>query len=252
MRDFYVGYTQDERWLIKEMEWVRKLQNKRESQFTLGNGYIGARGILDSIPQGALPGFYITGIYDKMGSQVDELVNLPNPINFKFTVEGQKLDVIAIDVLEHKQILNMKKSLLIQCTLYRDRKKRRYDYQSLRFISMKNKNIGAMQIVLTALDGDCTADINTGIDTSVANAPILSEGHKRHFRVRELGQQDKAGYLVIETLEKRHIVIYRSGFYYETDGKKIFAEDNIFKIRLKKGKPIIFTSIRRRLLLRIP
>jgi len=48
---------------------------------------------------------------------------------------------------------------------------------------------------------------------------------------------------VIETLEKKHIVVYWSGFYYEADGKKIFAEDNIFKIRIKKNQPIIFTKI---------
>ncbi|UCB56460.1 MAG: glycoside hydrolase family 65 protein [Candidatus Omnitrophota bacterium] len=243
MKDFYADYIQDERWLIKETEWAKELQNKRESQFALGNGYLGARGILADMPVGAIPGLYIAGLYDKMGSQVDELVNLPNPINFKFTIEGHKLDAIAMDVASHNRTLNMKKAILVQRTLYRDRKKRQFDYQSLRFMSMKDKNIGVMQIILTSLDEDCSADINTGIDTSVSNIPRLSEGYKKHFRVRELGQEDNAGYLAIETLQKKHIVVFRSGFYYEVEGKKVFAKDNVFKIHLKKNHPIIFTKL---------
>jgi kojibiose phosphorylase len=243
MREIYYPYTTDELWLIKETQWDASLQNIREAQFSLGNGYLGTRGIYEEIPYDCMPGTYIAGVYDKMGSQVDELVNLPNPVNFKFTIEGEKLDLVAMDVLEHKRILNMKKALLVRHTLYKDTKKRRYGYQSLRFISLHNKHIGVMQIALTSLDKDCIVDVNTGIDTSVSNQGILSEGRKRHFRIRELGQEKKAGYLIIETLEKKHTIVYWSGFYYEINGKKIFAEHNIFRLKLKKGQTVIFTKI---------
>ncbi|MFC1806861.1 glycoside hydrolase family 65 protein [Candidatus Omnitrophota bacterium] len=244
VKDFYSSYTNEELWLIKETEWVKKLQNIRESQFSLSNGYLGARASLEESPQGCWPGLYIAGLYDNMGSQVDELVNLPSPMNFKFTIEGHKLDVVAMDLLSHKRVLNMRKGLLIRQDIYRDRKKRRYDYQSLMFLSMKNKNIGVMQIIVTPLDDDCTVDINTGIDTAVYNAPVISEGtKKKHFRIRELGQQDKAGYLVIETLEKKHSIAYWSGFYYEQNRKRVFAKDNVFKLSLKKNKPTIFTKV---------
>lgn len=46
---------------------------------------------------------------------------------------------------------------------------------------MCNKNIGVLNIELTSLDKDCIVDVNTGIDTAVANAQILSEGNKKHF-----------------------------------------------------------------------
>ncbi len=243
MKDLYSDFIKDKLWLIEESRWVKNLQNIREAQFTLGNGYLGTRGILEEVPYDAMSGIYIAGVYDKMGSQVDELVNLPNPLNFKFTIAGEKLDLIATDVLEHKRILNMKKALLLRHTLYQDTKKRSYDYQSLRFISQDNKNIGVMQIAVTALEASCTMDVNTGIDTSVSNAGILSEGRKRHFRVRELGQAHQAGYLAVETLEKKHVVIYWSGFYYEINGRKSFAQDNIFRLRLKKGETVTFTKI---------
>ncbi len=243
MKNLYSTYTTDELWLIKETEFERKLQNIRESQFTLGNGYLGVRGICEEIPYDCHPGTYLSGVYDKMAAQVSELVNLPNPINFKFTIEGEKLDVVAMDVLQHRRVLNMKKALLLRQNLYQDSKGRRYDYQSLRFISQNDKNIGVMRIALTPLDAGCQIDINTGIDTSVSNAGVLSEGRKRHFRIKELGQFKRAGYLVTETLEKKYTVIYWAGFYYHINGKKTVAQDNIFRLKLKKGQSVVFTKV---------
>ncbi|MFZ6017320.1 MAG: hypothetical protein ACOYU0_06935 [Nitrospirota bacterium] len=175
--------------LSKESGWVKELQNIRKSQFTLGNGYIGIRGVLEEIPYKSIPGTYLAGIYGKMASLVDELINLPNPFNFKFNIEGEKLGSASTDIVYHKRILNMKKALLVRQTLYRDIKRKRYDYQSIRFISMHNKNIGVMQIALTPLDDDCIVEINTGIDTSVHQMRTVSEGERKHFCLKELGQE---------------------------------------------------------------
>lgn len=243
MKDIYEQYTKEDLWLIREDKFVRGLQGIRETQFALGNGYLGTRSVLEEIPYDAHAGTYITGIYDRLTAQVAELVNLPNPFNFRLTANGEKIDIVAMDVLEHCRILNMKKGLLLRKTLYSDSKKRRYNYQSLRFVSMDNKNIGGMQIVLTPLDGACEIDINTGIDTSVHNAGVLTEGLKKHFRVKELGQEKASGYLLVETYEKKHIILYRSGFYYEINGKKTFAKDNIFKLKLNKNQTVIFTKV---------
>ncbi len=243
MKNIFSAYINDELWLIKETEFVRKLQNIRESQFTLGNGYMGIRGIYEEIPYDSHPGTYISGLYDKMSAQVSELVNLPNPVNFRFAIGGEKLDVVAMDIVNHKRVLNMKKGVLARQTLYKDSKNRCYDYQSVRFVSQHNKNIGVMRVALTALDTGCEIDVNTGIDTAVANAGILSEGRKKHFRVKELGQYRRAGYLVAETFEKKYTLVYWAGFYYQTNGKKIIAKDNVFRLKLKKNQTVIFTKV---------
>jgi kojibiose phosphorylase len=243
MKDFYSHCIDDDSWLIKESKWTKSLQNIHEAQFALGNGYLGTRAVLEEIPCDAMPGTYIAGIYDKMSSQVAELVNLPNPFYFIFTIQGEKLDLGMMDALKHQRILNLKKGVLMRHTLYQSSKRHRLDYQCLRFVSMNNKDTGAMQIAFTPLDSACVVDINTGIDTSVYNAPVLTEGQKQHFRIRELGQFQNAVYSVVQTLEKKHSIIYWSGFYYETSGRRIFAKDNIFKLKLKKNQTTIFTKI---------
>ncbi|NQT46157.1 MAG: glycoside hydrolase family 65 protein [Candidatus Omnitrophica bacterium] len=245
MKDIFSKYLDDDLWSIYDNKWERSLQGIRESQFAQGNGYLGSRGILEDIPYDTIAGTYIAGIYDRLTSQVSELVNFPNPFNFRLTTEnGEKVGILAMDILEHKRILNMRKGLLLRQAVYRDSKNRRYDYQSLRFLSMNNKNIGVMQIAVTPLDGPVELDINTGIDTSVHNAGVLTEGLKKHFRLKELGQADNSGFLVVETFEKRYTAIFRSGFYYRINGgKKILAKDNIFKLKLKKNQTAVFTKI---------
>ncbi len=243
MKDYYSKYNTEYPWLIQEEGWVKPLQAVREAQLALGNGFLGSRAVLEEIPYDAKPGTYIAGLYDKIGSQVAELVNLPNPFNFKITADGEKLGVVTMDVIKHRRILNLRHGLLCRCSVLQDTKRRRYDYQSLRFVSMHNKNVGIMQVVFTPLDSAVKASIETGIDTSVHNAGTVTEGRKKHFRVRELGQFDNEGYLIVETFGKLHTLIFRSGFYYQTRGKKIIAKDNIFELELQKNQTVVFTKM---------
>ncbi|GAI14700.1 unnamed protein product, partial [marine sediment metagenome] len=99
------------------------------------------------------------------------------------------------------------------------------------------------QIMVASQDCDCTLEIHTSIDTSVTNEGMLTEGRKTHFNVKDIGQEKNAGFLVVETLEKKHTIVFWSGFYYEINGKKVYAKDNMLELNLEKGKPVIITKI---------
>ncbi len=243
MKDYYSKYNTEDSWLVKEEGWVKSLQAIKESQLALGNGFLGSRAILEEVPYDTKPGTYIAGVYDKIGSQVSELVNFPNPFNFKIMAAGEKIGAGTMDVLKHKRVLNLRHGLLYRHSVFQDTKKRKYDYQSLRFLSMYAKNIGVMQVVFTPLDEGAWFSIETGIDTSVCNSGTVTEGRKKHFRVKELGQFNNEGYVIVETFSKSCNVIFRSGFSYKTEGKKILAEDNIFELKLRKNQTVVFTKI---------
>lgn len=243
MLDHYAKYKNNDLWCIKADTFDVNIQNIRETQFSLGNGYLGTRGILEEIPKGAWAGTYIAGVYDRLTSQVAELVNFPNPFFFKFSIKGEKVGAAAMDVLEHQRVLNMRDGLLVRHTVFSDSKKKRYDYQSIRFISMRDKNIGVMQIMLTPLDDDSEIEIQSGLDTTVHNKGTVTEGNKRHFHTRELAQEKNSDYLLLETLEKRHQIIYRSGFYYNAGKKRVYGRDHVLKLKLKERQPVVFTKV---------
>ncbi|MFH1848360.1 MAG: glycosyl hydrolase family 65 protein [Candidatus Omnitrophota bacterium] len=242
MKDFYFKSV-DSSWFIKEDGWYRSLQGVRETQLALGNGFLGSRAVLEEMPQDAKPGTYISGLYDKVGSHVADMVNLPNPFNFKIMTEGEKLGAVTMDIVEHARVLNMRHGLLSRHSVFRDTKKRTYDYQSVRFLSMHDKNVGVMQIIFTPKDAPAHISIETGIDTSVFNDGTVTEGRKKHFRIKALGQFKNEGYLITETYSRSHTIIFRSGFYYEIGGKKTIAKNNIFELKLKKNQAVVFTKV---------
>ncbi len=243
MKEIFSKYTGGDLWCIKENGFDKDIQNIRETQFALGNGLFGMRGVLEEIPQGAMPGTYVAGIFDRFTSQVSELVNFPNPFNFKITANGEKLGAVAMDVLEHKRTLNMQDGLVLRQTAYSDSRKKRYDYQSIKFMSMHDKNLMMMRIVLTPLDHDVKIEVQTDIDTGIHNIGALTEGQKKHFIIRDLERDDNTNYLVIDTLEKTHRIIYRNGFYYTIGNKKIYAQDNFVHLKLKKEQSVVFTVV---------
>ena len=243
MKDYFAKYRPSDNWLIKEEEWDKKLQPSRESQFALGNGFIGSRGIMEEVPFDARPGTYIAGLYDKTGAQVTELVNLPNPINLRIVAGGELVGAGTMDILEHERVLDMKHGLLIRHTVYQNSHKKRFDYQSLRFVSMRNKHIIAMRVYITPLDEPATLTIENFLDLSVTNVGFLTEGNKKHFRIEEVFRFDTGEYLAVRTLEKDTLVAYGKSLIIEKDSSRRFAKDVTTQIRLKKNQTASITNI---------
>ena len=242
MKDFFKPFLSENTWVIKGKNWEPRLQAIRESLFTLGNGYLGSRGVLEEIPYDANRGTYIAGVYDKAGAQVTELVNLPNPIDFKIIVQGEKIDVVAMDVLRHERILDMKKGLLKRRTLFSNTKKYKFDYQSLRFFSKDDPHLGVIRIYFTPLSRQADIFIKSSVDTSVTNQGILSEGRKEHCEIIKLTNFRDINYLSVETFESKISIAYAS-YLKVTKGSKSFSTtEKSFFLKLKKRETVCFTK----------
>ncbi|MFC1566879.1 glycoside hydrolase family 65 protein [bacterium] len=243
MENFFEQYLSKEDWLITENEWKSSMQEVRESQFTLGNGFICSRGVLEELPEKSCAGTFFAGLYDKTGAQVTELINAPNPINIGFMVEGEKLGIGTMDVLEHKRILDLKKGLLIRNSILQNAKKHRFDYQSARFFSMQNKHIAAMKIYITPLDNDAIFTVNSTIDMSVTNKGLITEGQKKHFHLYDFSKEDNVTYLCTKTLEKETLIAFASQLKIRIGKRSFFAPRRAsFNLKVKKGQTICVTK----------
>jgi kojibiose phosphorylase len=229
-----------ENWLVHEPEWNRDLQKTRETQFTLGNGYFCCRGVLEEIPYDATPGTYINGLYDRTGAQITELVNCPNPINMRIDAYGEKLDMVAMDVLKHERVLDMRHGVLNRQTLFRTTHKKRILYQSRRFISMHDEHLGMMEVDVTPLDAAMTFNIQTTIDTSVSNKGVLTEGRKIHFQPYEVTTKNDISYLCVRTFEHQKLLAY-AGLVEICSGNRCrVVAERALKLRVKKGETLTF------------
>jgi len=243
MKNLFYRYLSKEEWLVKAENWDKNLQPVRETQFALGNGYICSRGILEEIPYDTNPGTFLAGVFDKTGAQITELVNLPNPIDFSIVVQGEKLDVVAMDVLEHKRTLDMQKGFLARKTTFKNAHKQRFQYQSLRFFSMDDVHVGVMQVAFTSLDVPVNIIAQTTIDTSITNRGFLTEGRKKHFQVMSVIRGKDINYLRTQTFESK-ISMGFADYLLISDGKKeSVSKERTIHIRVNKGQTVYFTKI---------
>ncbi len=242
MKDYFANYLSDTHWQIFEQGWDPELQNVHETQLALGNGYIGSRAILEENPPDCHPGTFFAGMYEGTRALVPELINAPNPIDFRISVDGEKLGVIAMDVLNHKRVLDMYKGILVRRTIYSNARKKRFDYQSIRFFSMHNKQTAVMQIHITPLDEEATLTLTNAIDTSIMNMGLVTEGKKKHITVVESNKFGNVNCLCTKTIEKGILITYASQVIIKK-GKKTYSEPHwTFKLHLKKGETACITN----------
>lgn len=228
------------RWRIKEKGWDPNMQKIRETQFTQGNGNFCCRGVLEEIPYDSTPGTFLAGLFDRTGAQITELVNCPNPINLRIDAYGEKLDVVAMDVLQHERVLDMRDGVLNRQTMYKTTHKKRILYQSRRFISMHNKHLGVMEVHVTPMDAPMTFNVQTIIDTGVFNKGVLTEGRKIHYQPHEVSSTDDLAYLCVKTFENQTLVAYATSLEIcRRDRCRLVAERAV-KLRVKKGETITF------------
>jgi kojibiose phosphorylase len=241
-RDYFNPYMSDARWQIYENGWSPELQNFHESIFTLGNGYLGSRGVLEENPKGSHPGTYFAGLFDSMVAQVPELVNAPNPMDLRISVDGEKLGAMAMDVTDHRRILDMRRAFITRRTVYSSTMKKRFSYQSLRFFSLPDKHMAMIRVYLTPLDGPANFAVISEVNSAVANKGIITEGDKRAFNISEVDKQGDVDYLCVKTLEKETLVAYASLMQIEHRNRTYFEPHRTFELHVKKGETICITK----------
>lgn len=241
MKELFEQYLDSSNWLIWEKNWDKDLQQRQESLFTLGNGYLGSRGIYEEIPPGACPGTFIAGVYDSTGAQVTELINAPNPIDFRIISDGEKLDPTSMDVVSHSRVLDISKGLLARKTIYSNNKKNKFNYQSLRFFSMRQKHIGAMQVCLTPMDSGANITVESAVDDGIRNKGIVTEGRKKHFHINEFNKFGPINYLCVKTFDKDILISYATILKMYFNYKTTTIPHRVFHMHVKKGETVCFT-----------
>jgi len=208
MEKTFFDYLSEPANLVFEREWDRDKVLFYETIFTLGNGYLGIRGVLDENPTFSHPGTYFIGVYDGVGTHVPEIVNAPNPINFNIFYGGEKVSVENMDVISHRRILDIKKGILYRKTEFLSSFKKRIILSSLRFLSMKNPHLLVVVLEIQLPDSSGIIHIDSSIDTNAYNLGMLTEGKKIHYHILDFEKKDKINILLTKTLEREFVLAY--------------------------------------------
>jgi trehalose/maltose hydrolase-like predicted phosphorylase len=172
----------DKNWIVYEDDINRGKMRFWETMFTLGNGYLGSRGILEEDYEEGYAGTYIAGVYDRGAGQSFELVNAPNPLNLGIYVNNKKLSADDMDIIEHHRILDIRRAVLSRRTVFLS-DGGRYEYESRRFFSLRDMHTSVMAFSFRSLDSDACVIVRRSIDGATRNEIQALGNPIKHYAV---------------------------------------------------------------------
>jgi len=164
-------------WNITETNQLTPEDVDRQgNKLLIGNGYIGYRGTLEEFNKEQKTATIVSGLYDRVGEQWREPVNLPNGCLIEVIYQGEPLHALMSKVVSHIQNLDMRTAVLTRETVFETADGNCITVRSRRFASLPKTHLICMEYSIHA-DHECEVDIRTGIDGDVwdINGPHLEE-----------------------------------------------------------------------------
>ena len=101
------------------------------------------------------------------------MVNAPNWLMTTFRIDGGPwFDIDAVDVLEYRQYLNLRRAVLTRRFRYRDEDGRTTLVIQRRFVAMHLPHVCALQTTIVAEDWSGSFELRSAIDGSVSNTLV--------------------------------------------------------------------------------
>jgi maltose phosphorylase len=174
-------YYKEDEWSIIEEGFSPEHHEISESIFSIGNGHMGQRANFEEDYTGAsLQGSYMAGVYYPDKTRVGwwkngypeyfaKVLNAPNWIGIKVEVDGEPLDLAKCEVRGFTRVLNMKEGYLERSFTAILREGRELKVQATRFVSMPDKEVGAIRYALTPLNFAAVLTITPYLDGDIKN-----------------------------------------------------------------------------------
>lgn len=196
-------------WEIVQERLDRKDIGKWETVFTLGNGYLGVRGVEEESWNQEEVGLFINGVYNRPPEEVTELVNLGNPFETNLYIDKEP---ISFD--KYKRVLHLDEGILER---YISNEK--VEVITRRFASLIDKNLLFWEIEITAKE-------NVEIDLE----SVINTERKRGYD-HLIPQYKDEKFLVLKTKESNIEIAFRL----EHEGEN-FKEESLILEERKIGK----------------
>jgi beta-phosphoglucomutase family hydrolase len=213
----------DDCWMLGYHGFHGEEERLREALTTVGNGYVGTRGSLESegIDDNTHnPGTYVAGLFDRAGTEVhgrrisnNDFVNCPNWTATTVHVDdGAALSPHSCEVIDYRHWVEFRSATMHHDLTLRDNEGRITRIESERFASMDRPHLAAMRMTVTAVNHSSPVTVRASIDGDVRNFLVerYRDLHQRHLEpVGESGiseERDDGAYLEMRTINSRHAV----------------------------------------------
>lgn len=167
-------------WNLEEFPFHPEKLNHNETLMTIGNGYLATRGSFEEGYSGESVTTMVHGIFDHAeGMLVPELVNAPNWLPIKVTVDGTPFQLINQNemnltpkngaLIGYRRNLNLQTAVLTREALFRAESGAIVRLVFERFASLADEHILAQRLQIIAVDGSPEIEIEAYLDHAVTN-----------------------------------------------------------------------------------
>lgn len=140
------------------------------SQFTVGNGKLGLRGIQDEDYAFETPGLFLAGVFaSSMDETPHELVNLPNAITNTIMLDDECFSLNGGELVAYQREMNESRGILTRRVVWKSKKGKQYQITTERFADQEHPVL-YQRISILPLSGTAHIQLTTGIDGSVTNS----------------------------------------------------------------------------------
>ena len=176
--------TIDETWSVVQNEFLPGSQHHLETVFTTGNGYFASRGSFEEGYPNDSASTFAHGVFDNMPVSFTALVNLPNWLDMRITVDGHAFRLNQGEILHFQRTLDLRQGILRREVRWQSPDGKVIDLYFERFIGYTQDHVGAIRLLATAVSHTCTLAIQAGINGHVANRNLL------HWYLLDQGQAE--------------------------------------------------------------
>ncbi len=175
-------FIQPNEWSIIEEGFHPENNKVSESLFSIGNGYMGQRANFEEKYTGnSLQGSYIGGVYYPDKTRVGwwkngypeyfaKIINSTNWIGINISIEGEVFDLNCCTLHEFRRELNMKDGLLLRSATATLVNGKKIKIESKRFVSLVEKNLGAIEYCVTPINFSGLIEIEPYLDGDIINS----------------------------------------------------------------------------------
>ncbi|MCB5956471.1 glycoside hydrolase family 65 protein [Enterococcus sp. CWB-B31] len=196
-------------WKIATNQLDRENKRLMESLTSIGNGYMGMRGMFEETYSGdSHQGLYLAGIWYPDKTRVGwwkngypdyfgKVINAVNFIAVDITINGTVLDLAKQDVKDFYMELDMKNGLLKRTFVYEEAENK-VAFSFERFVSIVDKELGFVRVKAEVLSGNPEIRVFSKVDGNVRNED--SNYDEMFWEEKQRENQDGINYLMMETI----------------------------------------------------
>lgn len=222
-------YLETHPWKLIENDYHSGKSRVSESLFSLSNEYLGIRGFFEEGYSGdSLKGLYLNGLYEEkltegssykgISNRLCFMVNTIDWLYFRFTIDGELLDLNKVIYNNFKRVLDFQTGELTREFIWITTTGKSTKFIFKRVVSMveKEKSFQAVSIEPQNWSGEISG--KTGIDYSIKH-----ESYKKSFWTRKTGSTDRnSGHMLLQT-ENTGFLLF-SGYNYKVPNNSTIGE----------------------------